>query len=121
MNGTILVYGNEPILVKTRGLILEKAGYKVLASTAFAGAMLTLMTEQVDVLLLCQSLADEDRRGILETARAVQPEIKCALLDFEEREDSIEGVDLVRGLAGPTVLLNTIGRLLAQKASTLTM
>ena len=24
MNGTILVYGNEPTLVKTRGLILEK-------------------------------------------------------------------------------------------------
>jgi len=32
MHGTILVYGNEPMLVKTRGLILEKAGYEVLAS-----------------------------------------------------------------------------------------
>jgi hypothetical protein len=116
MNGTILVYGNEPILVKTRGLILEKAGYEVLASTAFAGAMLTLMTQQIDVLLLCKSLTDEERRGILETAHALQPEIKCAVLDFEERENPIEGVDLIRGVAGPSALLNAVGRLLTQKA-----
>ena len=38
MNETILVYGNEPILVKTRGLILQKAGYEVLVSTALGGA-----------------------------------------------------------------------------------
>jgi hypothetical protein len=29
MQGTILVYGNEQLLVTTRGLILEKAGYEV--------------------------------------------------------------------------------------------
>jgi DNA-binding response OmpR family regulator len=121
MNGTILVYGNEPMLVKTRGLILEKAGYEVLASTALGGAMLTLMTQQVDVLLLCQSLADEERRGILETAHALQPEIKCAVLDFEERENTIDGVDLVRGLAGPSALLSAVGNLLTQKAATQTM
>ena len=117
MHGAILIYGNEPTLVKTRSLILEKAGYEVFAATAFAGAMLTLMTQQVDVLLLCQSLADEERRGILETALAVQSEIKCAVLDFEECQDPIEGVDLVRGLAGPTRLLNAVGRLLAEQTS----
>jgi hypothetical protein len=100
MHGAILIYGNEPMLVTTRGLILEKAGYTVLTSTAFAGAMLTLMTQQVDVLLLCQRLADEERRGILETSLALQPEIKCAVLDFAECEDTIEGVDLIRGLGG---------------------
>ena len=108
-------------MLKTRVLILEKAGYETLTSTAFAGAMLTLMTEQVDVLLLCQSLTDEERRGILETAYALQPEIKCAVLDFEEREDTIEGVDLVRGLAGPSALLSAVGRLLSQKAPMQTM
>ena len=121
MHGTILVYSNEPMLVTTRGLILEKAGYEALASTTFAGAMLTLMTQQVDVLLLCQSLTDEERRGILETAHALQPEIKCVILDFEEPEGTIEGVDLIRGLSGPTTLLNAVGKLLTQKAATQTM
>src|ERR1700755_1528324 len=84
MNGKILIYGNDEILNRTRGLILEKAGYAVLASMNFEGAMLTLMTQQIDVLLLCQSLADEQRCGILETAHALQPEIRCAVLDSTE-------------------------------------
>jgi hypothetical protein len=61
MNEKILIYGNDEILNKTRGLILEKAGYAVLVSMNFEGAMLTLMSQQIDVLLLCQSLADEER------------------------------------------------------------
>jgi hypothetical protein len=65
MVGTILVYGNESMLVTTRGLILEKAGYGLYTSSGFAGAMLTLMTQQIDILLLCQSLSEEERRGIL--------------------------------------------------------
>src|SRR5258708_32945121 len=82
MHGTILVYGNEPMLVTTRGLILEKAGYKVFTAQAFGNAILVLMHHQIDACVLCQSLTDEERQGILETARALQPEIKCAVLDF---------------------------------------
>jgi hypothetical protein len=118
MHGIILVYGNDPMLLTTRGLILEKAGYQVFTSAAFAGAMLTLMTQQIDVLLLCQSLTDEERRGILETALALQSDIKCAVLDFEERQDDpTEGVDLIRGLVGPSTLLNAVGKLLTQQTS----
>jgi hypothetical protein len=74
MDGTILVYGNEEILLKTRGLILEKAGYKVFTAQTFGNAMLVLMNYQIDVCVLCQSLTAEERRGIVETARALQPE-----------------------------------------------
>ena len=109
------------ILNKTRGLILEKAGYAVLASMNFEGAMLTLMTQQIDVLLLCQSLADEQRCGILETGHALQPEIRCAVLDSIERRETMEGVDLIRGLEGPSVLLNAVGRMLTQKTVAHTM
>ena len=70
MHGTILVYGNEPVLVTTRALILGKAGYKVFTAQAFGNAMLVLMHHQIDACVLCQSLTDEERRGILETARA---------------------------------------------------
>jgi DNA-binding response OmpR family regulator len=121
MHGTILVYGNEPVLVTTRGLILEKAGYKVFTAQAFGNAMLVLMHHQIDACVLCQSLTDEERRGILETARALQPEIKCAVLDFAESEVAIEGVDLIRGLVGPSTLLNAVGTLLTQKEPAQTM
>ena len=120
MQGTILVYGNEPILVSTRGLILEQAGYKVFTAQAFGNAMLVLMHHQIDICVLCQSLTDEQRRGILETARALQPEIKCAVIDFEESEAKIGGAELIRGLAGPSTLLNAVGKLVTQKEPTQT-
>ena len=49
MHGTILVYGNEPTLATTRGLILEKAGYKVFTAQAFGNAMLVLMHHQIEI------------------------------------------------------------------------
>jgi hypothetical protein len=117
MQGTILVYGNDEVLVMTRCLILEKTGYKVFPAQAFGNAMLVLMHHQIDLCVLCQSLTDDERRGIWETARALQPDIKCVVLDFAESEVAIEGVDLIRGLAGPSSLLNAVGKLLTQKVS----
>lgn len=121
MLGTILVYGNEEMLVTTRGLVLENAGYEVFTAQTFANAMLVLMNHQIDVCVLCQSLTDEERRGILETSHALQPEIKCAVLDFEESVVATDRVDIIRGMAGPSTLLNAVGKLLAQKAHTQAM
>jgi hypothetical protein len=118
MRGTILVYGNELLLVEIRGLILGNAGYEVFTAKAFPDAMLVLMNYQIDVCVLCQSLTDEERRGIVETAHALQPEIKCVVIDFDEREIRIEGVDVMRGLVRPSALLNTVGSMLIQKAPT---
>ncbi len=115
MQGRILVYGNEAMLVTTRSLILEKAGYEVFTAQTFANAMLVLMNHQIDLCVLCQSLANEERRGVLETAHALQPETKCVVLDFAESEAPIEGVDLIRGLVRPSTLLNAIGAILTQK------
>jgi hypothetical protein len=121
MHGTILVYGNDEILVMTRCLILGKAGYEVFTAQTFGNAMLVLMDHQIDVCVLCQSLRDEERRGIWETAHALQPETKYAVLDFGASEVAIEGVDLIRGMSGPATLLNAVGKLFTQKAATQTM
>ena len=117
MHGTILVYGNDEMLVATRGLVLEKSGYEVFTAQTFSNAMLVLMNHQIDLCVLCHSLKDEGRCGILETARALEPETRCAVLDLTETQAEIEGVDLIRGLAQPTKLLTTIGRMLQEKAT----
>ena len=51
----------------------------------------------------------------------LQPEIKCAVLDFEDGEAPMEGAHLIRGLVGPSTLLNAIGKILTQKAATQTI
>jgi DNA-binding response OmpR family regulator len=120
MFGTILVYGNEELLVTTRHLILEKAGYEVFSATQFADAMLVLMNQQIDVLLLCQSLNDEELRGMSETACAVKPETKCAVLGFDGRDIALDGVEVLERLGGPPALLKAIGRILRDEASSQT-
>ena len=39
--------------------------------------MLVLLNQQIDVLLLCYSLHDDERRGILETAHAITEDVIC--------------------------------------------
>jgi hypothetical protein len=112
MQQTILVYGKDEILVMTRCLLLGKAGYEVFTAQTFGNAMLVLMNHQIDLCVLCQSLTDQERRSILETAHALQPEIKCVVLDFGESEVAIDGADLIRGLVGPSTLLHAVGKLL---------
>jgi hypothetical protein len=85
MHGTILVYGTDEMLVTTRGLILEKAGYTVFTARLFADAMLVLMNHQIDLCVLCHSLTGAERRGISETGHTLQPTTKCVVLDFDSR------------------------------------
>jgi DNA-binding response OmpR family regulator len=117
MHGTILVYGNDEISVMSRSLSLSNAGYEVFTAQTFGNAMLVLMNNQIDIVVLCQTLKDEERRGILETAHALRPDSKCVVLDSGTSKAAIEGVDLVQGLVGPSTLLNTVGKLLTQKVS----
>jgi DNA-binding response OmpR family regulator len=101
-------------LLTTRGLVLENKGYGVLTAQTFSNAMLALMNHQIDIVVLCQSLTDEHRRGILETAHALQPEVRCAVLDSEASQGELEGADLIRGMAGPSTLLNAIENILRE-------
>jgi hypothetical protein len=94
---------------------LKAPDTELLRQIKFGNAMLVLMNHQIDIVVLCQSLKDEERRGILETARAIQPDIKCLILDFAQNQAPLEGADLVHGLPGPSTLLNTVGKLLTDK------
>ena len=112
MNGTILIYGNEQLLVSTRRLILEKAGYQVFSATRFDSGLLALVNERINVLLLCHSLYEQERRSILETARAVKPDVKTLVFGFDGREVELNGAGTFERLDGPAALVNSIGRIL---------
>jgi hypothetical protein len=78
-----------------------------------------LMTHQIDVLILCQTLSDEERVAVLETANALKPKTRCAALSFDGRDVVTDGVLIHRGLDGPPSLLTAIGRMLGQKTAQL--
>jgi hypothetical protein len=112
MPGRLLIYGNDSMLLTTRRLILEKVGYEVATVATFSDAMLCLLNQQLDLLILCQSLSEEERRGMLESAHAIDPRLKCAVLQFTAGHERIANEELVEGLRGPTILIESIRRML---------
>jgi DNA-binding NtrC family response regulator len=112
MQAAIFLYGNDVMMLTTRRLVLEKAGYTVFTAENVSNAMLVLMNHHIDLLVLCQSVDDDERRSILETAHTLQPEIKCASLSFDRDDIATDGVYSHRGLMNPTSLLAAIGQML---------
>jgi|HubBroStandDraft_2_1064218.scaffolds.fasta_scaffold243371_1 hypothetical protein len=119
MQATILISGNDAMLLTTRRMIFEPAGYTVFTTDSVSNARLVLMNHQIDVLVLCQSLDDNDRASILRVAHLLQPEIKCASLSFDGREVAIEDAETHWGLNGPPSLLAAIGQMLQQRTAQL--
>jgi hypothetical protein len=119
MQATILISGNDAMLLTTRRMIFEQAGYSVFTTDSVSNARLVLMNHQIDVLVLCQSLDDNDRASILRVAHLLQPEIKCASLSFDGREVAIDDAETYRGLNGPPSLLAAIGQMLQQRTAQL--
>jgi hypothetical protein len=117
MHGTIFIYGNDVMLLTTRRMIFEKAGYTVFTAESFSDSMLVLMNHQIDILVLCQTLSHEERRAILETAHTLQPKIKIAALSFDGADLVMDGVSVHRGLNGPPALLAAIGQMLQEKTA----
>jgi hypothetical protein len=116
MRSNILAYGNDPILLTTRRFVLEKAGYRVFTTLEFSDAMLVLLNQQIDVLVLCHSLHDDERRGVLETAHAITEDVKCVILHYDRLPVPVEDCEVVERLEGPTALLRAIGKLLTHEA-----
>ena len=117
MHGTILVYGNDEMLVATRRMLFEQAGHTVFTADSLSNAALALMNHQVDVLILCQTLGDHERHAILETAHTLQPKIKCAAFSFDGGDVLMDGVHIHRPLIGPPALLAAIGQMLQEKTA----
>jgi hypothetical protein len=98
---------------------LEQAGYTVFTAESLSNAALVLITHQIDVLVLCQTLSDEERGAVLETAHALKPKPRCAALSFDGREVVTDGVFVHRGLNGPPALLAAIGKMLQETTAEL--
>ena len=115
MHTGILIYGNDEMLLTTRRMIFEKSDYTVFTANTLSNAALVLMSHQVDIFILCQSLRDEERHAALETAHTLQPEIKIAALSFDGRDIITGGVHVHDALNGPAALLAAVRQMSQEK------
>jgi DNA-binding NtrC family response regulator len=110
----VLVYGNDPILIMTRRLVLEKAGFRVFTSMKYEDTVQMMVNQQLDLLILCQTLKTNERLGVLATSRRVYPPMKTVIMSPTEESPSlaVSREQIVEPLHGPETLLAVITRML---------
>jgi hypothetical protein len=108
-----LVYSNNEILLMTRRLLLEQAGFHVFTTQKFSDAMQLVMHQDISLLILCQSLGADERKGVLATIRAIHPSTRILTMQADQIISFIEPNErILDALEGPEVFLKTIHRLL---------
>jgi CheY-like chemotaxis protein len=65
----VLAVGRDPVLLETRRLILQAAGYTVRSVLSLKQAMFQLLTGDFDLVILCHSISAEDRRRLTSSIR----------------------------------------------------
>ncbi len=105
---SILVYGRDTCLLQTRALVLQHAGYRVAAVQDWFG---THAHQGVDLIILCHSLTQKQRRDALDAASDQWPAARKLCLT--PTKDAIDKDCLTfDSFAGPEKLIETVGKLL---------
>lgn len=109
----ILVYGSDDVLLGTRTLVLEKAGYKVFAARETSDLQDILLGQLVSLLVLCHSLSTEKCKAAIDFAENRHPEIRSLVLTAGEAPCSERAHDAVlSAFDGPRRLVETVRNLL---------
>jgi DNA-binding response OmpR family regulator len=77
---TILAFGHDTTLLRTRELILRHDGFDVVTATERSEASRLLAEQPVDLLILCHTLREQERESILSLAHASQRHLKTLVL-----------------------------------------
>ena len=89
----ILIFGHDAVLLETRQLILKKAGFQVWIASEATKAVQILVTEPIDLFILCQSLPLQECVSVLKTAHTLRPDMENLVLGVEALDDSAEKHD----------------------------
>jgi hypothetical protein len=104
----VLCFGADPVLNRTRRLILQPT-FEVCVASTLAEAASWLQERRFQVILLCQTLSLDDARSALELVHTLHPEARILALEeghprlflrAPHQEVRLEGpVDLLRKVA----------------------
>jgi DNA-binding NtrC family response regulator len=115
---SILVYGSDPQLLKTRRWILERADYRVSTAMELDDIVQLFSVEQVSLLILCHTLSTEECGRALALAHSKRPPIQTLALTAGQSGCRLGSSDeVIDAMEGPVKLLNTVTRLASSMPS----
>jgi DNA-binding response OmpR family regulator len=114
----ILVYGSDDVLLGTRTMVLEKAGYTVFSARDPSDFQEILLGRTISLLVLCHSLSAEMCAAAIEFAENRHPVTRCLELTAGDSPCSERAHDAVlSALDGPRKLVETVQHLLQHASS----
>ena len=109
----ILVYGSDPLLVDTRTMVLEKAGYAVFTAREASDVERIVLSQKISLIVLCHTLSSEKCETALELAESRRPAIRSLVLTAGTTPCSERSQDAVlSAFDGPRRLVETVENLL---------
>ncbi len=79
----VLVFGHDDALLETRSWVLEREGFQVWRARDLAAAVETMVAQQIDAMILCQTLSAEERWNAMTLAGELRPEMKILVMESE--------------------------------------
>jgi DNA-binding response OmpR family regulator len=109
----ILIYGSDAVLIQSRGLVLEKAGFSVRTALELNDAELIISTRQVQLCILCRSLSSKECLTLLATAQNLHPKLKILSLHADTTICYMGmDVEVLGTFLSPKSLIETVSRAL---------
>jgi DNA-binding response OmpR family regulator len=119
MTGKVVVYGRDPILLLTRRLILERAGFTVFTTSHLEEEVDLMAIQEPQILILCHSLPTEEAHSALMMTREIRPQMKTLVMlqAAESLNHTPENGAAVYALEGPEALLTAVHGILTESSS----
>jgi hypothetical protein len=109
MPSTILIYGNDRVLVNTRCLLLAGCGYQVVTALNFKDAKRTLQMGEANLLVWCSSISPRTRKSQISEIKLLFPALKqLVVTDATSTFDPPGSEKSVVGLSGPKPFLTAV-------------
>lgn len=109
----VLSVSTDPPLLKTRSLLLRNAGYTVVEQLSVKAAASDFLSGDFDAVLLCHSIAEEQRAGLIGLVRGRSPSTRIVLIS-DRLGESDPRVDATAE-SDPEALLENLATLLRRR------
>lgn len=114
MSLSILNYGHDPLLLRTRDLLLNHEGFRVFTAANCAEALRFLAAQEIDLLLTCHSLSEPEFQSILAAVHELeQPPRVLALVTNPKPEKASAEYAVFNIFDGPETFLAAVHGLIA--------
>ena len=91
--GAVLNLGYDSALLETRSIMLKNAGLRVCSVASAAAALHAVSSQAFDVIILCHTVPERQRREVMEAARKRRPGVRTVVLYKVTRAEA-EGADV---------------------------